>query len=100
MIERTTVLRMSQAVDFANRADVPLAINTNVAKMVAFETGLRILRVILVKQTVYRYSVYSPSGQDLMIQLSVLDGQLDGGSERGGGGGGDSLWIGCCSQLG
>ena len=29
-----------------------------------------------------------------------MDGQLDGGSERGGGGRGDSLWIGCRSQLG
>ena len=29
-----------------------------------------------------------------------MDGQLDGGSERGGGGGGDCLWIGCRSQFG
>ena len=100
MIERTMVLRMSRAVDFANRADIPLAINANVAKMVAFETGFRIPWVVLVKWTVYRYSVYSPGGQDLMIQLSILDGQLDGGSERGGGGRRGSLWIGCRSQLG
>ena len=40
VIKRTTVLWMSWAIDFANWADVPLAMNTNVAKMVAFETGL------------------------------------------------------------
>ena len=34
------VLQMSQAVDFAHWADVPLAINTNVAKVVAFKTSL------------------------------------------------------------
>ena len=34
------VLWMSQVVDFAYRADVPFAIDTNVAKMVAFETSL------------------------------------------------------------
>ena len=67
MIERTMVLQMSQAIDFANWADVPLAINMNVAKMVAFKTDFRISWVILVKWTVYRYSVYSPGSQDLMV---------------------------------
>ena len=61
------ILWMSRAVDFAYQADVPLAINTNVAKMVAFETSLRIPRVVLVKWTVYWYSVYSPGGQDLLV---------------------------------
>ena len=67
VIERTTILQMSWAIDFANWADIPLAINTNVAKMVAFKTGLGISQVILVKWTVYRYSVYSSGGQDLMV---------------------------------
>ena len=40
VVEGATVLRMCRAVDFANRADVPLAIDMNVAKVVAFETGL------------------------------------------------------------
>ena len=39
---------------------VPLAMNTNVAKMVAFETGFRITQVILVKRAIYWYSMYSP----------------------------------------
>ena len=61
------VLRMSRAVDLAYWANVPLAINMNVAKMMAFETSLRIPRVVLVKRTVYRYSMYSPGGQDLVV---------------------------------
>ena len=40
VIKRATVLRVARAVDFANGADIPLAINTNVAKMVAFKAGL------------------------------------------------------------
>ena len=39
MVEGTTVLQMSRAIDFADRADIPLAINTNVAKMVALKAG-------------------------------------------------------------
>ena len=38
--KRATILRMPRVVDFANGADIPLAINTNVAKMVAFKAGL------------------------------------------------------------
>ena len=67
VVEGAMVLRMSQAVDFAYQADVPLAINTNVAKMVAFETSLQIPWVVLVKRTVYWYSVYSPGSQDLLV---------------------------------
>ena len=67
VVEGATVLRMSRAVDFAYRADIPLAIDMNVAKMVAFETSLRIPRVVLVEQTIYWHSVYSPGSQDLMV---------------------------------
>ena len=67
MVEGATVLRMSRAVDFAYRADVPLAIDTNMAKMVAFETSFRIPWVILMEWTIYRYSAYSPGSQDLLV---------------------------------
>ena len=67
VVEGAMVLRMSWAVDFAYWADIPLEIDTNVAKMVAFKTSLRILQVVLVEQTVHWYSVYSPSGQDLLV---------------------------------
>ena len=100
MVEGTTVLRMSRVVDLAYQADVPLAINMNMAKMVTFETSLRIPWVVLVKQTVYWYSVYSSCGQDFLVQLGVLDGQLNSCSERGRGGGGGCLWIGSHSQFG
>ena len=99
MIKRATILRMPWAVDFANGANIPLAINANVAKMMAFEASLGVARVVTVKQTVYRCSLYSPFSQDFMIQFCVLDSQFNGGSERGGGGGGYNLWVGRHSQF-
>ena len=53
MVEEATVLWMSQAIDFADWADVPLAVNTNVAKMVALKAGLRVAQVVLGKRTIY-----------------------------------------------
>ena len=61
------VLWMSRAVDFAYWADVPLAIDTNVAKMVAFETSLRIPRVVSVEWAVYWHSMYSPGSQNFLV---------------------------------
>ena len=62
MVEGAMVLRMSWTVDFAYRADVPLAINTNMAKMVAFKTSFQVPQVVSVKQTVYWYPAYGSCG--------------------------------------
>ena len=67
MIKRAMILRMPWVVDFANGENIPLAINANVAKMVAFEASLGVARVVMVKRTVYRCSLYSPFSQDFMI---------------------------------
>ena len=55
MIKRATILRMSWTVDFANGTDIPLAIDANVAKMMALEAGFRIAWVVTVKRSIYRY---------------------------------------------
>ena len=67
MVEGAMVLQVSRAVDFAYWVDVPLAINMNMTKLVAFETSFRIPWVILMERTIYRYSVYSPGSQDLLV---------------------------------
>ena len=85
MVKGTTVLRVSRAIDFAYWADVPLAINANMTKMVAFETSLRIPRVVLMKWTVYWYSVYGSCGQDFLVYLCILNSQLNGSNEGRGG---------------
>ena len=40
MVEGATVLRVFRATDFAYRADVPLAIDVNMTKVVALEASL------------------------------------------------------------
>ena len=94
MIKRATILWMPWAVDFANGANIPLAINTNMAKVVAFEASLSIAWVVTVKWTVYWCPLNSSFHQDFMIQFCILDSQFNGSSERGGGGGGYSLRVG------
>ena len=73
MIKTATILQVPWAVDFANGANIPLAINADVAKMMAFEAGLGVAWVVAMEWTVYRCSLYSPFGQDFMIQFCVLD---------------------------
>ena len=46
MTKRATSLRVARAVDFANRADIPLAVDMNMAKVVAFEARFMVARVV------------------------------------------------------
>ena len=100
MIKRATIWQMPWAVDFTNGANIPLAINANMAKVVAFEASLGVAWVVTVKWTIYRCPLNSPFRQDFVIQFCVLDSQFNGGSERGGGGGGYNLRVGRCGQFG
>ena len=88
MVEGATILRMSGAVDFTNGANIPRAVDADMAKVVVFKACFVVAGVVSVKGSVYRYSLNSPFRQDLMVQLCVLDGQFDGGSEGGGRSGG------------
>ena len=94
MIKRALVLWVARTVDFADGADIPLAIDANMAKVVALETSFGIAWVVTVKGAVYRRSLNSPFRQDFMIQLCVLNSQFNGGSERGGGCRGYNLRVG------
>ena len=100
MVKGATILRVSRAVDFTNGANIPLAVNADMAEVVAFKVRLVVAWMVTVKETVYRYSLNSPFRQDFMVQLCVLDGQFDGGSEGKRRSGGYSLWIGHRNQFG
>ena len=97
MIKRATILQVSRVVDFANGTDIPLAVNANMAKMMALEASLGVAWVVTVQWTVYRCSLYGPFSQDFMIQFCILDSQFYGGGKRGGGSGGYNLRVGRCS---
>ena len=94
MVKGATILRVSGAVDFTNGANIPLAVDADMAEVVALKACLVVAGMVSVKGTIYWYSLNSPFRQDLMVQLCILDGQFDGGSEGGGGGGGYSLRVG------
>ena len=94
MVEGATILRMSGAVDLTNGANIPLAVDANMTEVVAFETCLVVAGMVSVEGTVYRCSQNSPFRQDFMVQLRVLDGQFNGGSEGGRRGGGYNLRVG------
>ena len=67
MVKRTAILRVSRAIDLANGANVPLAINADVAKMMAFKAGFGIAWVVTMEWSVYWCSLYSPFSQDFMV---------------------------------
>ena len=60
-------------VDFASRADVPLAVDTNMAKMVAFEARFMVVRVVTGEWGIDGYTMDSPGGIDFMTKFSALE---------------------------
>ena len=93
------MLRMAGVVDFANWADVPLAVDMNMAKVVAFEAQFMVTRVVTGEWGIDGYAMDSPRGIDFMMKFSMLEGQLDLGGERGGRSGWERLGVGGRSQF-
>ena len=72
--QRAAVLGVARAVDFANRADVPLAVDTNMAKVMAFEARFMVARVVTGEWDVDRYTMDCSRGIDFMTKFSALEG--------------------------
>ena len=92
-------MRVARAVDFANRADIPLAVDTNMAKVVAFEARLMVARVVTGQWGIDGYAMDSSRGIDFMTEFNTLEGQLDLGGERGGRSRWERLGVGGHSQF-
>ena len=75
--QRAAVLGVARAVDFANRADVPLAVDMNMAKVVAFEARFMVARVVTGEWGIDGCAMDSPCGIDFVMKFSVLESQLD-----------------------
>ena len=75
--QRATALRVARAVDFTNGADVPLAVDVNMVKVMAFEARFMVARVVTGEWGVDRYAMDSSSGIDFMTKFSALESQLD-----------------------
>ena len=74
--QRATALGVARTVDFANRADVPLAVDTNMAKIMAFKARFMVARVVTGEWGVNGYAMDSSRGIDFVTKFSALEGQL------------------------
>ena len=66
-------MRVARAVDFTNGADVPLAVDANMAKVMAFEARFVVARVVTGEWGVDRYAMDSSSGINFMTKFSALE---------------------------
>ena len=92
--QRATVLGVAGAVDFAHWADVPLTMDMNMAKVMAFEARFMVARVVMGEWGVNGYAVNGSRGINLVAEFSALEGQLNFGGEWGRGSGWERLGIG------
>ena len=90
---------MARAVDFANQADVPLAVDTNMAKVVALEARFMVARVVTGEWGIDGYAMDSPRGINFMTKFSALEGQLNLGGDRRRRSGWEWLGVGGRSQF-
>ena len=90
---------MAQAVDFAYGADVPLAVDANMSKVVTFETRLVVARMVARKRSIDWYAMNGSCSINFMMEFSALEGQLNLGGERRGGSGWKRLGVGGRSQF-
>ena len=82
MTQWAAALGVAGAVDLANRADVPLAVDANVAKVVTFEARFMVARVITGEWGINGYAMDSSRGIDFMTKFSALESQLDVRGDR------------------
>ena len=78
---------VTRTVGLANWANIPSAVDTNMAKVVAFETCLMVARVVTGEWGVDKFAMDSPSGIDFVTKFGALEGELDlwGNGRRGNG---------------
>ena len=66
-------MRVARAADFTNGTDVPLAVDANMAQVVALEARFMVARVVTRERGVNRFAVDSPSGIDFVTEFSALE---------------------------
>ena len=70
-------MRVARAVDLANGADVPLAVDANMAKVMAFEARFMVTRVVTREWGIDRYAMNSRGGVDFVTKFCALESQLN-----------------------
>ena len=72
--QRTTLLRMAGAVDFAYWTDIPLTMDASVSEVVTLKARLVVARVAVGEWGVNRYTVDGSGSVNFMTKFSVLEG--------------------------
>ena len=70
-------------VGLANWADIPSAVNANVAKVVTFEARLVVMRMVTGEWGIDKLAMDSPRGIDFVLKFDALKGKLDFRGNRG-----------------
>ena len=88
------MLRVPGTVDLADWANVPLTMDMDMSKMMAFEACFPVMRMIAREGGVNRYTVDGPGSVNFIAEFCVLEGQFGLRREWRGGHRGERLWIG------
>ena len=67
-------MRVAGAVDFTNRADIPLTVDTNVAEVVAFKARFMVARVVMGEWGIDGFAMDSSRSINLMTEFHALEG--------------------------
>ena len=78
-------MRMAGAVDFTYGANVPLAVNMNVAKVVALEARFMVAGVVPGEWSIDGYTMDSSRSINFVTEFDALEGQFGFGGKQGGG---------------
>ena len=70
-------MRVTRTVGLANGANIPSAVDVNMAKVVAFETCFMVARMVTGEWGVDRFAMDSPGGIDFVTKFGALEGELD-----------------------
>ena len=66
-------MRVAGAIDFAYGADIPLAMDTNMAQVVAFEASFMVARVVTGEWSIDGYAMDSSRGINFVMEFNVLE---------------------------
>ena len=78
---------VTRTVGLANGANIPSAVDANMAEVVALETCFMVVRMVTGEWGVDKFAMDSPRGIDFVTKFGALEGELDlwgNGRRRGG----------------
>lgn len=84
VIERAAMLGMSGSVNFTDRTNVPLAVDTDMPKAMTFETSFVVTRMVSGKRSVNGFTMNGTRGSNFMPEFCTLNSKFDCRREGGG----------------